>query len=98
MARRKTIWTPEIVRQRIKASQLLNVLQDHVLGKGDKKRELSLTQLKAATFLLSRMVAPPNEAQDLNVNGNLTCVFRDPTDRPIEMNGYHRKPALHDGD
>lgn len=31
-------------------------------------------------------------------SGNLTCVFRDPTERPPQMNGYHRKPALHDGD
>ena len=59
---------------------------------------MGITQLKAATFLLSRVVATPNEAQDLNVNGNLTCIFRDPTERPAEMNGYHRKPALKEAD
>lgn len=89
MARRKTLWTPEVVRQRIKTSQLLKRLQDHALDPEEKK--MSITQLKAATFLISRVVSPPTEPQDLNINGKMTYVFRNPTDRPPQMtNGHHR--------
>lgn len=94
--RPRGIWTPERVRQRIKTTKLLERLQDHALGVEGVKMKPS--QQKAAQFLLSRVVGVPNETQDLNVNGNMICVFRDPTDRPAEMNGYHRKPVLHDGD
>lgn len=89
MARRKTLWTPEIVRQRIRTTQLLKRLQDHALD--PEATKMSITQLKAATFLLSRVVCAPTEAQDLNINGNMTYVFRNPTDRPAEMTqGHHR--------
>jgi hypothetical protein len=89
MSARKRIWTPEVVRQRIKTSMVLKRLQDHVLDPEAKK--MSVTQLKGAIFLLSRMVPTPTEAQDLNINGNLTYVFRNPTARPPEMTqGHHR--------
>lgn len=88
MARRKTLWTPEIVRQRIKTTQLLKRLQDHVID--PSKVKMKPTQLKAAMFLLSRVVGPPPEPQDLNVNGNLTVVFDDPTNRP---DGYQRRTS-----
>lgn len=89
MARRKTLWTPELVRQRIKTTQLLKRLQDHALGVEGVKMKPS--QQKAAQFLISRVVGVPNEAQDLNVQGNMTYVFRNPTDRPPQMtNGHHR--------
>jgi hypothetical protein len=89
MAARKRTWTPEVVRQRIKTSMLLKRLQDHV--NDPEKSTMSITQLKAATFLLSRVVPAPTEPQDLNVNGNMTYVFRNPTERPPQMtNGHHR--------
>jgi hypothetical protein len=33
MAARKQLWHPQIVRDRIRTSQLVNRLTDHVLGK-----------------------------------------------------------------
>ena len=96
MARRKTLWTPELVRQRIRTTQLLKRLQDHALGVAGVKMKPS--QQKAAQFLLSRVVCAPNEAQDLNVNGNVTVLMDDPTQRPEGMNGYHRKPLERQAD
>ena len=91
MARRKTLWTPDVVRERIRTTQLLKRLQDYALGVDGVK--MKPTQVKAAQFLISRMVGPPREQQDLNINGNLTAVFADPTQRP---NGYNRKPVQRD--
>lgn len=84
----------ELVLKRIKTSQLVNRLQDNAFG----KIELTDGQIASAKFLIERTVAKAVMPQDINVNGNLTCVFRDPTDRPAQMNGYHRKPELRDGD
>lgn len=86
MARKKRLWTPQIVRERIRTSMLLNRLQNHVAD--PVKTKMKPTQLKAAMFLLSRVVGPPAEPQDLNVNGNMTYVFDDPTQRP---DGYQRQ-------
>lgn len=95
MARRKTLWTPEVVRQRIKTTQLLKRVQEHVLNPDAVKMKPS--QLKAALFLLSRMVGVPNESQDLNLNGNLQVLFDNPVEtRPANMNGNHRRPLEHD--
>ena len=96
MARRKTLWTPELVRQRIRTTQLLKRLQDHALGVEGVKMKPS--QQKAAQFLLSRMVGPRSDPQDLNVNGNVTVMMDDPTQRPEGMNGYHRKPLERQAD
>ena len=90
MARKKRLWTPEIVRQRIRTTMLLKRLQDHVVD--GKKTKMAPSQVKAATFLLSRVVGIPNEPQDLNLNGNVTMVFDDPTKIP---DGYQRKPLDH---
>lgn len=94
----------ELVLKRIQVSNLVTRLQKNALRQlknpNDPNEVISMTQseIDCAKFLIERTVAKAVLPQDLNVNGNLTCVFRDPTDRPIEMNGYHRKPALHDGD
>ena len=53
MAARKRIWTPEIVRQRIRTSMLVSRLQRHV----DGKLEMTATQVTAALGLL-RKTAP----------------------------------------
>lgn len=87
MARKKRLWTPEIVRERIRTSMLLRRLQNHV--DDPEKTPMTVTQLKAATFLLSRVVGTPNDPQDLNLNGNVTVLFDDPTIRPAS---YERKP------
>ena len=43
----------EDIRTKIQASQLINVLQNHALGKGD---ELSQTRMKAIEILLRKSV------------------------------------------
>lgn len=50
MAARNRTWTPEIVRQKIRTSMLINRLQNHVLG----RLEMSKTQLQAAGILLRK--------------------------------------------
>lgn len=50
MAARNRSWTPEVVRQKIRTSMLINRLQNHVLGRLD----MSKTQLQAAGILLRK--------------------------------------------
>lgn len=50
MAARKRDWTPDVVRQKIRTSMLINRLQNHVLGRID----MSKTQLQAAGILLKK--------------------------------------------
>lgn len=57
---RKTIWTPEIVRSRIRTSQIARRLTDHVLG----QVEMSATQVTAALGLL-RKTLPDLSQMDL---------------------------------
>lgn len=52
MATRKTLWTPEVVRRRIRATQLMRRLAKHALG----KVEMTQTQVKAAEILLRKVV------------------------------------------
>lgn len=50
MAARHRTWTPEVVRQKIRTSMLINRLQNHVLG----RLEMTKTQLQAAGILLRK--------------------------------------------
>ena len=50
MAARNRTWTPEIVRQRIKTSMLVNRLTDHAIG----KIEMAPTQVAAIQTLLRK--------------------------------------------
>jgi hypothetical protein len=50
MAARNRTWTPEIVRQRIKTSMLVNRLTDHAAG----QCEMSASQITAALGLLRK--------------------------------------------
>jgi len=50
MAVRKNLRHPDIVRQRIQTSQLINRLNNHVHG----KCEMSQTQIRAAEILLKK--------------------------------------------
>jgi hypothetical protein len=52
MAKRKTAWTPDKVRQRIQVGVLVTRLKDHALG----AIEMSATQIKAAEILLRKAV------------------------------------------
>ena len=94
----------ELVLKRIQVSNLVTRMQKNALRQlrnpNDVNEVLSMTQseIDCAKFLIERTVAKAVLPQDLNINGNLTCIFRDPTDRPVQMNGYHRKPELRDGD
>ena len=48
----KRPWTPELVRQRIRATKLVQRLQDHVHG----LCEMSSTQVRAAEILLKKSI------------------------------------------
>lgn len=56
MGRRNTewkgAWTPDVVRQRIQATAIMNRLTDHALG----KIALTATQIRAAEILLRKTV------------------------------------------
>jgi hypothetical protein len=54
MAARLNKLHQEDIRQKIQASQLINVLQDHALGKTE---ELSMTRMKAIEILLRKSIA-----------------------------------------
>ena len=49
---RKTIWTPEIVRERIQASQIANVLIDHVVN----GTEMVPSRITAGLGLLKKII------------------------------------------
>lgn len=66
MAKRLNNRHQSMVREKIKASQLINRLQDHVLG----EVELSNSQVRAATYLVNQAIgAPP---QKLEHEGTVT--------------------------
>jgi len=66
MAARNRTWTPEVVRQKIRTSMLINRLQNHVLG----RLEMTKTQIQAAAILLRKtlpdMVASADTARPLD--------------------------------
>jgi hypothetical protein len=105
MAARLNKLDTERVLERIKLSQLVNLLQNNAMGtlkttNGEGKGqpyELSKSRIQSAMFLIERKLARAVAPQDLNVNGNMTVIFDDPTQRPPDsVNGYHRKPLDHD--
>jgi len=59
-------------RSKIKAAQILNALQEHVLD----KRKMGATQVAAGLGLL-RKVMPDLSSEDLNVNGKITVELND---------------------
>lgn len=54
-----------MVRDKIRASQLVNRLQDHALG----KLEMTRSQVAAAEFLLNKII--PNPPQKLEHSGSI---------------------------
>ncbi len=75
MAARKQLWHPDSVRQKIRASQLVNRLEKHAHG----EVEMSSTQVTAALGLLDRCV-PKLTATEMKVEGEIGV--RDSVDRP----------------
>jgi hypothetical protein len=87
MAARNRTWTPELVRQKIRSSMLINRLQNHVLG----RIEMSKTQLTAARILLGKTVP---DLSAISVSGGLGLLKPDDlTDNDlthIAASGSHR--------
>lgn len=90
----------ELVLKRIQVSNLVTRLQKNALRQlknpNDKNEVVSMTQseIDCAKFLIERTVAKAVLPQDLNLNGNLTVLMDDPTQRPAAgLNGYHRRPV-----
>jgi hypothetical protein len=92
------------VTDRIKVSHLVNILQRNGLGQlrksvrdpvTGKRRKvpyfLEDSQVRSAIFLIDRVLPRATAPQDVNLLGNVTVVFDDPTQRPA---GYKRRPAL----
>ena len=63
MAANKRLWQTDKTREKIRASMLVNRLQDHVEGKAD----MTSTQVKAASVLLSK-VMPDLSAADITTH------------------------------
>lgn len=68
MAARKRMWTPEVVRERIRTSMLLRRLQKHVVG------DLTMTadQVTAAKFLIERVVPRAESAREVHHSGTIS--------------------------
>lgn len=81
MGRPKGIWTPEIVRGRIKTGLLAQRLQNHGLG----KVEMTPTQVTAALGLL-RKTLPDLSQTDLNIEGELG--ISDISDKPLSADEW----------
>ena len=66
MAARNKLWHPNIVRQRIKTSQLLNRLQGHALG----EIEMTDSQRKATETLLKKTLPDLSSVALTNADGD----------------------------
>lgn len=71
MAARKQNWHPDSVRQKIQATQLVNRLQNHALGK--LTPPMDSTQIQAANILLKKSISDLTSTEHI---GN--------ADKPIE--------------
>jgi len=65
MAARLNPRNAESCRQKIQVKQLLNRLQNHVLG----EVQMTSTQLDAAKFLINKRMPNPPEERNLNLSG-----------------------------
>jgi hypothetical protein len=64
MARRKMLFHPDEVRQKIQTSQLLNRLHNHAIG----ELELTQTQIKAIEILLKKSIP---DLSSVDIQGSL---------------------------
>jgi hypothetical protein len=87
-------WTPEKVRQRIRVGLLKSRLERQALGtlKADAKaagnRPMDAIQLRAAMYLVDKVIPNAQAAIDVTLGGTIIVEERDPTARP---NGYQRR-------
>lgn len=65
--KRNAMWI-EQTRQKVQASQLINRLQDHVLG----TVELSSTQVRAAEILLKKTLPDLTENKNVNITRRIS--------------------------
>lgn len=65
--KRNAMWI-EQTRQKVQASQLINRLQDHVLG----TVELSATQVRAAEILLKKTLPDLTENKNVNITRRIS--------------------------
>lgn len=68
MARPKGIWTPEIVRERIRTSKLVERLIKHSLG----EVEMSPQQAASLRFAIERVIPRAEAPKQLDITGRLT--------------------------
>lgn len=67
MAARLNPRNSEAIMRKIRAAQLLEKLQNHVL----EHEEMAKSQVTAATWLLERILARAEAPKQLDINGNL---------------------------
>ena len=79
-------WTPDKVRERIRASMITNALVKHVLG----KNEMSATQVTAALGLLRKCV-PDLSSIDMEIEGKLATY--DVSDKPLSPEQWAARAA-----
>lgn len=73
MAARLRLRHQEDVKAKIKASQLVNFLQNHALTDGS---EASQSRIDAAKFLLNKVLSNPPTDVNNNLSGNVTCTWQ----------------------
>lgn len=74
MAARKRTWTPQIVRDRIRTSMLIQRLEKQALAEDDV--EMNALQQDAAKFLVSLVVAKAEAPREYNVNLTLSELIK----------------------
>lgn len=72
MAARKQLFHPDVVKQKIRISQLINRLTDHALS---DQPIMDASQVNAARALIDKVV--PNAKTDVEISGN--------PDRPLQV-------------
>lgn len=82
MARRRTAWTPEKVRQRIRTGVLVRRLVNHALG----NLEMSATQVKAAEIVLRKVIP---DMKSIEHSGEIR--HRDVSDQPLTAEQWQER-------
>jgi hypothetical protein len=87
-------WTPEKVRDRIRIGLIMSRLEKQALAELDPKAKkgadsaMTPAQMQAAIALMHKCLPNAEAPRDINLNGNITVIDRDPTQRP---DGYERR-------
>jgi len=76
-----------MVREKIKASQLVNFLQNHVLG----RKKATATQLKAADILLRKCIPDLNRTEVTGKDGGPVESVGIVTDDPLEAGRQYQR-------